>query len=107
MEIESKILNYRLSEIKKKDSTVRLFFVHDNTKRVLRFEGLIFETNTSPINKRVISVKDSRILGIKSMSQLRYENKDPNIYRELLIKMANPGEWKSEVICTYNKIRFE
>lgn len=107
MEIESKILNHRLVEIKKKGTTVRLFFVHENKKKILRFDGLIFETTTSPINKKVVSVKDSRLLGIKSMSQLRYENKNPSDYKELLIKMGYSGSWKSEIICTYNEIRFE
>jgi hypothetical protein len=107
MDIKSKILHNKLVEIKKKETTIRLFFRDGESKQILRFEGLLFETPLSPLNKTVINVENSRILGIKAVSQLRYENKNPNEYKQLLIQMDNFGEWKSELICVYKNVRFE
>ena len=73
----------------------------------MRFEGLIFETPTSPFNKEVISINQREVLGIKAISQLRYENKNPDLYKQLLVKMDDNGGWKSEIICVFTKIKFE
>lgn len=107
MDIKSKILQKKLVEIKKKETTIKLFFKDENSKHILRFEGLLFETALSSINKTVINVENSHILGIKALSQLRYENKNPHEYRQLLIQMETFGEWKSELICIYKNFRFE
>lgn len=109
MELVAKIRNIvgtKLVEIKKKDSTITLYFESTEHKDVFQFDGLIFESPLSPVNKTVKSAEINNYLGIKALSQLRYENKDPFEYKQLLIQMENKSEeWKTELICVFKKVK--
>ena len=107
MELEQRLYNKSLIEIIKKGTEVRLIFSNLLGTITLKFSGYLFETPTSPINKNVISVTDSSIIGFKGITQLRYEKKDPSDYRQMTIKMQDPGGWKIELICIYSSIEFQ
>lgn len=109
MELREKIkdiIGTRLVEIKKKDSAISLYFENRDHKDVFQFDGLIFETPLTSVNKKVKLAEINNNLGIKALSQLRYENKNPFEYKQLLIQMENQSdEWKTELICVFKKIK--
>ena len=89
MEINSTIIGAKLNEIQKTADEVKLFFEQSATHRVyvLTFEGLLFETSTPSLNRRVKNIELDDVLGFRAISQLRNMHKNPSNYRQLFIRM--------------------
>ncbi len=89
MEINSAIVGAKLNEIQKKADEVKLFFEHSATHKiyVLTFEGLLFETSTPSLDRRVKNIELDDVLGFRVISQLRTLHKNPTNYRQLFIRM--------------------
>ena len=94
MELNNVIVGTRLNEIQKKSNDVKLVFENTISKKiyVLTFEGLLFETATPALNKRVKSIQLHSTLGFRATSQLRHLNKNPQNYRQLYIQMEGSDE---------------
>lgn len=94
MEVDNLIVGSKLSQIQKKPDEIRLIF--ENSKNgegyVLRFRGLLFETNGSTINKKVKNIQFNNTLGFRATSQLRHLKRDPNNYRQIFIQMEGSNE---------------
>jgi hypothetical protein len=89
MEINNAIVGAKLNEIQKKADEVKLFFEHAATHKiyVLTFEGLLFETSTPSLNRRVKNIELDDVLGFRVIAQLRTLHKNPTNYRQLFIRM--------------------
>ncbi len=101
MEIGTLIVGSRLNEIQKKPNKVKLVF--ENTKTgetyALAFDGLLFETTGSALNRKVQNVQLGNVLGFKALTQLRYLDENPEDYNQLFIQMdGSTDEIKFELI---------
>ncbi|HEV2354218.1 MAG TPA: hypothetical protein VGR89_08245 [Puia sp.] len=89
MELDQVIIGATLSEIQKKTDKVRLVF-EDKTARksyTVTFDGILLETASPPLNRRVRDVQVNNVLGFRAVSELRSHHKNPNKYKQILIRM--------------------
>lgn len=94
MELDSAIVGTKLSEIQKKPDEVKLVFENSKTQKtyVLKFKGLLLETSSSTLNRRVKNIQFSNTLGFRATTQLRHLQRDPKNYRQLFIEMEGSDE---------------
>lgn len=94
MELGEIIVGTKLNEIQKKSDDVRLVFENTQTNKlyVLVFKGLLFETSSPTLNRRVKSIDLNNTLGYRAISQLRHLNRNPNNYRQLFIQMEGSND---------------
>jgi len=94
MELSKVIVGTKLNEIQKKSDGVKLVFENTDTQKVyvLTFKGLLFETSTPTLDRRVKTVKLNNVLGFRAISQLRNLKRDPNSYRQLFIQMDESND---------------
>jgi hypothetical protein len=94
MEINNVIVGTQLNEIQKKSDEVKLVFQNQQSKKcyALTFNGLLFETSGSALNKRVKNIQFDNTLGFRAISQLRHLNKDPHKYRQIFIQMEGSDD---------------
>lgn len=108
MELSDVIVGTKLNEIQKKSDGVKLVFENTTTHRVfvLTFNGLLFETSTPTLNKRVKHIQVNNALGFRALSQLRNLNLNPENYRQLFIQMEGSDDNnKLELIGAFGKYR--
>jgi len=92
MEIDS-VVGTKLNEIQKRPDEVKLVFQkNDGNTYVLTFKGLLFETSSSTLNKKVINVQLKNNLGFRALSQLRYLHRNPGNYKQLFIQMEGSSD---------------
>ena len=109
MEFSDVIVGTKLNEIQKKSDDVKLVFEDTRTNKVyiLTFKGLLFETSTSALNKRVRNIQLNETLGFRATSQLRHLNRDPKNYRQLFIQMEGSDDnHKPELLGALRNYRF-
>ncbi len=109
MEINRVIIGTKLNEIQKKPDEVRLVFHNSNSGRsyILTFKGLLFETSSSALNKKVreIQLKDS--LGFRALAQLRSLDRNPDNYKQLFIQMeGSTDDNKIELMGAFRNYKF-
>lgn len=94
MEINNIIVGSRLNEIHKKPDEVKLVFENSKTNKayILTFEGLLFETSGSTLNRKVKNVQLNDTLGFRATTQLRHLHKNPENYRQLFIQMEGSSD---------------
>ncbi len=95
MEINNDVIvGSKLNEIQKKPDEVKLVFENSKTHKtyVLSFKGLLFETATSSLNRRVKYIDLNNTLGFKAITQLRMLNRNPGNYRQLFIQMEGSND---------------
>ena len=90
----SQVIGTKLNEIQKKPDVIRLVFENTKTNKayVLSFKGLLFETSSPTLNRRVKNIQVNRTLGFRALSQLRNLNRNPDNYRQLFIQMEGSDE---------------
>lgn len=67
---------------------------------IMVFNGLVFETTISALNKKVKRIELRNILGFKAVAQLGYQGIKPDGYKQLLMEMeGSSSENKIELIC--------
>jgi hypothetical protein len=104
-----KLIGTELIEIQKINTQVQLIFRDRrvNTKIALAFRGLLFESISSVLNKKVQNIEIKYTLGFKALTQLRFLNEDVSHYGELLIQMkGHTEEFKMELICVSTEFKF-
>ncbi len=94
MELSEVIIGTKLNEIQKRSDGVKLVFEDTKAKKIyiLTFTGLLFETSTPTLNKRVNKIQLNNVLGYRAMSQLRHQKLNPHKYRQLFIQMEGSNE---------------
>jgi hypothetical protein len=94
MEIDNDIIGYTLNEIQKKPDKIKLVFRNSKTNKsyILTFNGLLFETSGSPLNRRVKNIKLDNTLGFRALTQLQRLHRNPENYRQLFIQMEGSNE---------------
>ncbi len=94
MERSEVIIGTKLNVIQKKDDDVKLVFVDTKAKKlhVLTFEGLLFETSSPTLNKRVKNIQLNNTLGFRAISQLRQLKRNPENYHQLFIQMEGSDD---------------
>ena len=94
MEINSALVGAKLNQIEKKPDRIRLVFENSKTGKyyVVTFNGLLFETSGSALNRRVRAIQLNETLGMRAISQLRYLKRDPRNYRQLYIQMEGSSD---------------
>jgi hypothetical protein len=94
MEIDSKLVGSKLNKIQKEPDLVTLVFENSKKGRryVLTFNGILFETTASTLNKKVKHVQINDTLGIRALSQIRSLNRSPRKYRQIYIQMEGSSE---------------
>jgi len=104
MELEKKITGFRLVEIQKGVGLIKLAFENeaDHSLVVVSFDGYLFETNISVLNRKVEYANLRKVLGFKALAQLRFDNKNISDYQQLLIQMeGTDDENKIELIAVF------
>ena len=74
----------------------------------MTFEGLLFETSTPSLNRRVKNIELDDVLGFRviSQSQLRTLHKNPTNYRQLFIRMEGSNDDnKIELLGAFKKYK--
>ena len=110
MEITKEISKLKLVEIRKTSNSILLTFEKPRSKKQVQliFKGLIFETSSFVLNKKVERVELIDILGFKAVTQLKHLGKNPKDYKQLLIKMSGSSEeYKTELICVFKDYQLE
>jgi hypothetical protein len=95
------IVGTTLEEIQKKPDLVKVVFENKRTRQTLTlsFDGVLLETAGSSLNKRVEEVKINQVLGFRTSTQLLSQRKNPQKYRELLIRMeGSTDDYKLELV---------
>ena len=94
MEIDSTLIGAKLNKIQKEPDLVTLVFENSKKGRryVLTFNGMLFETTASTLNKIVKHVQINDTLGISALSQIRSLNRSPRKYRQIYIQMEGSSE---------------
>lgn len=108
-DLTQELVGLELMQIQKKNSQIELLFRDrkHNKKTVLTFKGMLFETPSSALNKKVQHVERNRNIGFKALTQLRTQNLDVSKYEELLIQMqGNTQEFKIELLCVSDDFKF-
>ncbi|MHA8055519.1 hypothetical protein VR611_06195 [Aquirufa nivalisilvae] len=101
------IIGFKLTEIQKTYNLITLFFNKRGTNEKIKLSyenGLLFETTTPVINRKVTNVNLKSVLGFKAITELRNQSTNPNDFRQLLIEMeGSTSEYKIEIICVFRK----
>jgi hypothetical protein len=109
MEINpSIVVGATLNEIQKKSDHVKMVFENKKIGRVftMSFDGFLLETAGSALDQRVGDVKISRVLGFRTMSQVRAQGKDPSDYQQLLIQMeGSRDDYKLELLGAFKNYK--
>jgi hypothetical protein len=94
MELSEIIVGTILNEIQKKSDEIKLVFEDTILNRVyvLTFKGLLFETSSPTLNKRVKKVQLTNVLGFRALAQLQHQNLNLNHYRQLFIQMEGSND---------------
>lgn len=94
MEINRTLIGTRLNQIQKLPDVIKLSFEDLKTGKryLLSFNGLLFETSGSALNRRVKNIQLDTALGILVIHQLRYLNRNTGNYRQLYIEMEGSNE---------------
>lgn len=94
MESGKIIIGSRLTEIQKKPGAVKLVFENPESGETytLSFNGLLFETLSPVLDKKVNHIQINGPLGFKSLTQLRYLHEDPHNYEQLFIQMKGSND---------------
>src|ERR1700722_693127 len=95
------IIGTTVEEIQKKPDLVKVVFENKRTRKTLTlsFDGVLLETAGSSLNKRVEDVKINQVLGFRTSTQLLSQRKNPQRYRELLIRMeGSTDDYKLELV---------
>jgi hypothetical protein len=95
------IVGMTLEEIQKKPDLVKVVFENKRTRQTvtLSFDGVLLETGGSSLNKRVEDLKINQVLGFRTSTQLLSQRKNPQRYRELLIRMeGSTDDYKLELV---------
>jgi len=109
MEINNVIVGSKLNEIQKKPDEVRLVFHNSSLRKsyILTFKGLLFETSTSTLNKKVKNILFKDSLGFRALTQLRSLDRNPENYRQLFIQMeGSTDENKIELVGAFRNYKF-
>ena len=109
MELETDITGLQLVEIKKNVNDIKLILKDPSTnvKKVLSFEGYLFESGISGLNRRIIQVNVRNVLGFKAVNQLQYDGVNTRDYKQILFEMEGSfDDNKIELIAVFKKISF-
>lgn len=104
------IIGSELSQISKTSDKVNLVFKNyrDGNNIILVFNGLVFETTISALNKKVKRTELKNILGFKAVVQLGYQGIESSGYKQLLIEMeGSSNENKIELICVLKNYKMK
>ena len=108
MELNNDIIGSKLNEIQKNSEGIKLVFENSKTHKVyvLKFDGLLFETSVSAINRKVKTLQWTDNLGFRAMSTLRQMQRNPNNYKQLFIQMEGSNDNnKLELIGAFEKYK--
>jgi hypothetical protein len=94
MELNQVIMGTTLREIQKKTDKVRLVFENKTARKsyTVTFDGILLETASPALNRRVRDVQVNNVLGFRTVSELRSHHKNPDNYRQILIRMEGSTE---------------
>ena len=104
MELATIITGQKLIEIQKGVNLIKIVFENnlDQSNTILSFQGYLFETNISVLNRKVEYANLRNTLGFKAVAQLRYDKQDFTAFKQLLIQMeGTDDENKIELIAVF------
>jgi hypothetical protein len=98
----------KLIEICKRHQKVELTFERASRIFKLSFEGLLLETEITPMDYKVIKARKSEVLGIKAFDLVSYNNfQDKHLFVQLFIEFDASSFKKSELYCICKKYHLE
>lgn len=110
MDIDDQIVGLELIQIQKRGTTIELIFRDRKTNKKidLTYKGLLFETPSPVLNKRVRRIGLNKTLGFKATTQLRLQGIEPISFNQLFIEMeGSTPEHKFELIGAFKEYKIK